>query len=1429
MPEVLSNVIRFRGDRLFNGAVNLGWLHTDDVRTNKAANAFVFHGPAYHGVSQADIGDSHGHRLQDTARFSESVLRRCLGLEDQPFTLAIAGYGTGKSHLGLTLGALLRDPDSETASAVLKGITSADAEIGNRMSAILAENRQPCLVVAINGMQSFDLTTEVTRQIVAQVKSTGLDTRPLDELRPRFAQAASLIKMAMTNSEVMQELLEACDTSNIADILTRLDQQDEQTYSAVHKILSSINIHISALGGESVRDVIDVAAREYCGIGKPFRSLVILFDEFGRYTEFATVKSHVAGSGVLQDLFEGIQANAEAACFVGFIQFELNAYVQRVAPEHRNEILRYITRYQSASRVYLSINLETLIANLIEKKDPGVLDALFNREEAGQESEELMANIGRWFPQSANHSLWSNREKFHNVIRKGCWPLSAYSTWFLFYLAAGGKHLQERSALALLGDLLERCGNQPIPEDAFDLLAPVDFWSDHLQQELITAEESGQQGSITHSYASIESRHGAQFDNDLRRLLRAVVLASKLGLKASGKDDAVEAIAELAGLHLRVADQGIQMLRDEYNVLEWDESFKAFDILGDAVPRTQFLSFVRQRVASSYDEAGKAKLFASKAANWCDLLKDLDCDFAEENRITTREWRYQAETANLDFLLMQFKHAADRWKSAIGVDEPRGTIIFCYVEPSRDIRSIEKDATNFLKAEAQSAGVSALPIWVVLLHDEDGGLGQALAELAVLEDSLSAADRSKYGNLIGAHQEKILKNIRIRIEAMIKQRLYISALKEPLESRRISRVGTEIFGRIYKSPMVFPFDGFTTAKGNAADSCMELTAELIQGRLDWSGVISKPVKVKNRAESVLKDSWGVFAQNGSIKIRPSHPILRSLTEKWDKLLSEGEQRIALKDALVRLCAPPYGANIASAGLFLGAFIAARTTKLILIRNGVPITFSEWIQSGLFRGKFIDVNGLHDIELMLQGDESSEWDDLLNEWEEAESYASRIQCYVRADELKKRVPVPPAQAYREVQLEGLSKTALIETKKLEENQNSALSKIENGQERSDASLLSWGTSELADLLVKMVQEKPLWSDHEIEQIQPVVERSRQILVQIFPDWLKRQMPKDGSVVEVGNFRHKMLHKIGAGLKKLSLEEQYSQLEEHTSLVIRQVESLATAQQTVRDVQLWIASRAGASQFIRVIELRAAQQEGKEYSAKLRGLSSRIDLPEIGETRVQLSNALASMKEAEAKVGAKVKKLKKSKLASLEEVQCAQDEVTALITVYEGDDDQLQELQLMRKFLQMNLLHYQQLNNESLDWAEFMKLTEKLKKEVLQAFSAGDLVWDGEKVLNGLSDSISAIRTERSSVWTATLEESLAGLESLNVSDANRLHGRASTPPSYITKQDDVRRSTCVQSIEKRLNALKVDWLVEKFKELPEGMQSLFLERIAVKSE
>ncbi|MDD5679376.1 MAG: hypothetical protein PHW60_15515 [Kiritimatiellae bacterium] len=1106
----------------------------------------------------------------------------------------------------------------------------------------------------------------------------------------------------------------------------------------------------------------------------------------------------------------------------------MNAYVQRVAPEYKNEILRYVTRYQAANRVYLSINLETLIASLLEKRQHKLLDKWFAGKQAMGDSQAIMSNLAKWFPQSKNHRLWGDPEQFHSVIREGCWPLSPYSTWFLFYFAAAGKHLQERSALALLGDVFQRFENTEIPASGDWSLAPSDLWSDALQQELISSEETGQQGSITHAFASVFARHGSRLTPELKKLLCAVVLASKLGLQVSDKDEAVEALAELAGVPLNAADKGIRLLQEEYNVLEWDQAFKAFDILGDAVPRNQFLAFVRQRVASSYDEAGKAKLFASKAATWCDLLADLDCDFAEENKITTREWRYQTVSSNLDYLLQNIKIASDRWATAMGVDEPRGTVVYVYVEQSRDPVAILADVTKILRSAAKEAGVTAFPVLVVLLCDETGALGQALAEYAVLEESITEEDRVRFGNLIGAHKEKLHQVIREQIEGMIKQRRYATGLKEELESRRLSPAGRELFAKIYRTPIPFPFDGFSTTKGNAADTCQELTMELLLGKLDWNGVLAKPVKSKNRAVTVLKDAWDIFNKtNGTVLRRPNCSIIRTITEKWDDALGGDSKRLPVEEALRMLCQPPYGANIASAGLLLSVFVAPRSEKLVIVRDGQQLALSQWVQEGVFRGKFIDLSSLHQVDLTLLGESSSEWETLLDEWEQSDNHLTRKSCLERSIELKSRVPVPPSLAYREVHLREQASVALDAIVKMDRAQNEAISKIEQGTERHDVALLTWGTASLKEICDKMTAEKPAWTDSQIAEIQPHYEKARQVIILDFPEWIIRQAPKTDAPDAIGDFKHKMLHLVGGNLKKLGLEPQAQQVEAQTLQVIKKAETIAEARQLFRDVQSWLTAHGEVLRIVRVAEIRAFKEVGSDYARKLQGMAERVQIPEIAQTRTQLAEFMTRLKDAETGMVKRASALWQTKIHTEDDIERILSEVDSLMTGFENLASDLEDLQLMRRALKVYQKDCQRLADENLTWSELESLSAELKKECTVALGDDELPWPPDKTVDGFVHDISKHRKDLSAAWIDAFEKEVAGVADMNATEANRLHTRMSNPPAVLTEPHAKRLELVAKKIISRLDALKLDWLVEKFKELPIALRKKFIQIVTQK--
>ena len=174
----VADIVDFRRDLFFDGAVQIGWFETDAQRRDLAASHFVFHGPQYHGVSEQDLRGAGGFQLTDTAQFTHNLLNALDPQHDSslPFALAIAGWGTGKSHLGLTLATLLSQPDNEVAETILANLEAADVDLGQSIRTTLRSWNQTVLVLPINGMQDFDLASELSRQVLTQLRAHGLDT-----------------------------------------------------------------------------------------------------------------------------------------------------------------------------------------------------------------------------------------------------------------------------------------------------------------------------------------------------------------------------------------------------------------------------------------------------------------------------------------------------------------------------------------------------------------------------------------------------------------------------------------------------------------------------------------------------------------------------------------------------------------------------------------------------------------------------------------------------------------------------------------------------------------------------------------------------------------------------------------------------------------------------------------------------------------------------------------------------------------------------------------------------------------------------------------------------------------------------------------------------------------------------------------------------
>jgi len=356
---------------------------------------------------------------------------------------------------------------------------------------------------------------------------------------------------------------------------------------------------------------------------------------------------------------------------------------------------------------------------------------------------------------------------------------------------------------------------------------------------------------------------------------------------------------------------------------------------------------------------------------------------------------------------------------------------------------------------------------------------------------------------------------------------------------------------------------------------------------------------------------------------------------------------------------------------------------------------------------------------------------------------------------------------------------------------------------------------------MIAERPDWTDNQIAEVQPHFERAREAVKMYFNEWLARQEPRGDTPDAVGDFKHRMVRLVGKSLKRIGLEELSLQVETRTAAVTRQAETIADARQLLRDVKLWLTSHGDATRIVRVADLRALLEVGKEYAVKLRGMAERITLADIGTVRMQLASFVETLKNAEAGAVKRADALWQSKLRSEEDIERLSAEVESLVSIFENLPKDQKDILLMRQALRMYQKDYQQLIDERLTWVEFEKLSEQLQQDAGSTFVEKDLPWTPKEVIGGFVVTITKQRKEASGVWIEALEAESTGVASMSAGDANRLHARAENPPAVLTEPHVNRLKKLIKNIEARLDALKIDWLVERYNELSPTLQKKFI--------
>lgn len=1427
----LKDAIGFRHDLFFGGAVQIDWFETDPQKRDLASANFVFHGPEYFGVTDEDKEGAKSYALIDTVSLTSELLAAMTpGRNDRfPITLAIAGYGAGKSHYALTLASLLSAPSESIADVILNNIEHASPALGKEIHNQVDDWDRPFLVLPINGMTDFNLAEELSRQVLAQLRARNLDTTPVEDLWPRFQDAEAFVER---NFEKWRSEFEKVFGPDIESetIQHDLRSHNESTFQQVNGIYeAAIGKSIRVSGAESANQLITTVCQEYCGDNGPFQGLVILFDEFGRYLEFAIEKPHVAGDAALQQVFEGVQDNAERCFMLCTIQYELKTYISRVSSEKRNVIQRYVGRYDAARKYYLSSNLETLFAHLIEKKQPTLIEKRLLSDNAKDQWEAIHAAIGSWFPQTHKDAVWRETDPFFQTIVKGCWPLHPMATLFLTRL---GNQLQQRSAVTFIDTLLRKESDRNLNKSPEDWTLPATALfqmerglNDPLLRELIGSEEFATSSSLAHAYSAVEERYQHDFKDTERRVLLSILVADKMGLRAVDQTDYHQALAHLSGQSKAQVDRIAKELTHEYNVLEWNDRFVRYDIISEGIPRSRFTRFLDKKIKEiSLDKV--EDLFTLHLWKWADLetYQNIDPEFAAEYNIITSEWRFQTVLSNRMRIDQDMNQAVMDWQAAVRPDQHRGQLIYCYVPADARIDEVRQRLSRTLDTLInENNEVPVAPVFVAILHDKTDALRHLIAEYWVLSDGLSVKEKQTYKNFIDDQQYRVSQEIQNEFMVLIQEGNFVFPRDFRPKNYQIEKVCLSLFENTYPNIVPFPFDGLKTTKGKAADYCREITAELFRGSLNEEWLSRREENLQRRAKQVLLLTWHVLSkENGRISWYPEHQQLRDIIENFEVRL-EKDQKLNLGEMAHELIAPPYGFNIASAGMLIGSFISPRVESLSLIWNGESISWSVWL-SNAFVKKFLDLKKLDETEI--EQVDTDEWQILLERWTAETEHTKCVDFMWDAEKLNLRIPLSSDLLLE--RWKNLKEKAERSEKALKEFDNfieRELKYLQSAFEKEDVGNISRIGKDALHRYKKMSTESNAWTDEQLEQVEQIVNQAKAAVESLFQEWLQNQSCIH--FARIDSFRDKMINKIGGNLKELGLTDFYNQLEERTQKIIADMENRQKVSFIVDEAKAFLVGKT-VSDTSKIATLGEWIDRCSELTKDLKKAKKSKDVPEIDKAIARLSDFQKACKEQRKQHRNRCDEFFDRTFSNIEDIRAAHVEVRDLMAIFSGEDLDIEELNKMENRLTQFEQDFSYLNDLSKSENELRQfLDERIRQIHSEEEKDEDLpLWrDAEDIYDKFMEHILADRKKRSSKWIEEVFLSQENIKNMEAANCQRLLSRLEAAPIYLTSDDHGKIEEMKITIKKRLENLKVEGLLVQFRKLPQKLKQEFYDIIA----
>jgi hypothetical protein len=1392
-----GDLVSFQQEEFFEGAVQLRWLTERPEQAQLAANAFVFHGPHYHGAANAEAeGIEGGYLLKDSASFLQELLRSIQsglrGEECNPYWLVVAGYGSGKSHLALTCASLLTQPRSATTQAIIANVHKVDAGLGAAIQRAVDELARPALVIALDGMSGFHLGNALVQSTLTQLALHGVDAGAIRALSPRFQLAEQFVErnFAFRSSRFAAQL-PGLSADAIAE---RLRAHDEEIYTVVDSLYHEANgSPIPVTGQESAQELLDTLCDVYCGVDGYFSSVVILFDEFGRYLEYVAEKPLLAGDAALQQVFQGVQDNSDKIRFIGFTQYELKSYMQRFGNADLRQLQRYISRFDAAQKWFLSTNLETLFAHMIGKKQP-LLNQVWQETHSAQSSETTRQLMHVALPATQKLPVWRDAEQFSRVIAEGCWPLHPLATWFL---TRQKDVVQSRSAMTFVKEMLERSAAETaVVAGRLRQVSAAELVLHSMLPEMIAAERAT--GSVVaETLQLLLEKFQAHLTPHQRFALAGVAILERMRVGKVEQASMNRLLAEACALPLPVLESALHGLSDELGAIEWNSDLGQYELISDASTRGQFQQWLRQQQLAL--NAGIIRdLFMRRAIVDLGLDNLVPApDFAQKHNIDTPDWQFKTHVAHSQNIDTVIASAFTAWKQTVLPTDMKGNVIYLYMSKDDDLDALETKIKQAFQKELDSLTVSKAPIWVIGL--KDGGMSEHIGRLYLFDEQMNVADQERFRRFTPEERERSADALKDQVRTAIQQRLFWIAGFDQLPEGRLKQVGDAIFTQVYPQVIPFRFDGFGSANGQGPKDCVQLTRNLITRQVNVAWIQGQPKPIQNRTTTLLRQ-WGCLRASSERLEEPTAPSVLALYKHLREVHQQNPNR-TLAISYQMLLAPPYGMNAASAGMLLGLLLAVEVIPPRIECEGGLIAASDWLDkafsarrgANFFDTKVLEKSAIH----FITGGALERWRQLLNKWEAEKQYDAILRIAAEVDQNRKIEPLPESLEGTYLYLRDRSEEILQKLHVAQKELESRERGMERAERQNDVDQLLNASFYLLRQQATFEKEG-CWPAKLIDECGKLLGIVRELVAHRIAGWIPRQ--GCNSCHQVDDYSTRVEHAV-KNLTALGLKTEAQQLTKLKDESIHKCNERAKYEYLLRRSNECPLQPEPADA-TPVEKLRAELKEGDDLVAGLRQLTHLLKPEEITARITAIQQRQALLKSKEQRHTKALGELYSIPLTSVADIENALVLVRRLQDIFIGTRDAGEvnslKTQLERVIADVSVWTVSEaVSVERLTDVLKYHLQEQLPK--LEAFldeQEIDPAWNMPFLYQILIDEQLEAARQRSSAWLSPRLLSREEIAKLDINHCASLERELQAAPGYLSDTDQHKVTEIYQLVVSR---------------------------------